>query len=288
MGPDGGRDGKFHGTATCFPSATNPLAGHCVIQAKHVNTENRSCSDRDFSSLLKKEHAKIKKLIKAGVCEHYLVFTNRKYTAGADLKLIDSLKALGLKSATIIGVERINMALDDYPDICDTLPNRLDSVPFRFEPNDLIDVIHAIHSYVDDRDPGDTNGAADFSTLKLLEKNTINGLSPAYYQEIVIDRSMPHFGKVDQFLKNPRNANFAELYYDSADELKQKILLKRKDFASFDDVLVFLYEAIQRRRDSLRGKRRLISVILHHMYCNCEIGTKVVTPFSLVDEHVDA
>ena len=35
-GPDGGRDGKFQGTATSFPSKKKPLQGHCVLQAKHV------------------------------------------------------------------------------------------------------------------------------------------------------------------------------------------------------------------------------------------------------------
>src|SRR3954469_8296 len=61
-GRDGGRDAKFHGTATCFPSATAPHSGHFVIQAKHVNERDRSCSDRDFAKLLKGEHPKVKRL----------------------------------------------------------------------------------------------------------------------------------------------------------------------------------------------------------------------------------
>lgn len=90
-GKDGGRDGKFHGTAICFPSTSAPLTGHVVLQAKHVNASDRSCSDRDFGVLLKGEYAKIKRLIAEGLCDHYIVFTNRKYTAGADEKLIKDL-----------------------------------------------------------------------------------------------------------------------------------------------------------------------------------------------------
>ncbi|MGO7919430.1 hypothetical protein ACC755_09715 [Rhizobium ruizarguesonis] len=71
-GKDGGRDGKFHGTALCFPGAAAPFTGHFVSQAKHVAVADRSCSDRDFELLLKKEHAKIKRLIGLGICDHYV------------------------------------------------------------------------------------------------------------------------------------------------------------------------------------------------------------------------
>jgi hypothetical protein len=81
-GPDGGRDGKFQGTANCFPSENKPISGHCVLQAKHVAAPDKSYSDPDFARLLKKEHPKIKRLIKKGLCDHYIAFTNRKLTGG--------------------------------------------------------------------------------------------------------------------------------------------------------------------------------------------------------------
>lgn len=66
----------------------------------------------------------------------------------------------------------------------------------------------------------------------------------------------------------------ATLYHDSADELKHKIIIHRKDFDTFDNIFGFLYEEIQRRRDVLKGKRRLVSILLHYMYFNCDIGSK--------------
>jgi hypothetical protein len=89
---------------------------------------------------------------------------------------------------------------------------------------------------------------------------------------------MPHFDKIDRFLKNPRNAELAALYHDAADELKQKILVNRTQFESFDKVFVFLYEEIQKERAALRGKRRMISILLHYMYFNCDIGSKHQIP----------
>src|SRR5580658_8595944 len=61
-GRDGGRDAKFHGTATSFPSSTAPHVGHFVVQAKHVNERDRSCSDADFARLLKREYPKVRRL----------------------------------------------------------------------------------------------------------------------------------------------------------------------------------------------------------------------------------
>jgi hypothetical protein len=74
--------------------------------------------------------------------------------------------------------------------------------------------------------------------------------------------------------ENPRNANLKALYHDAADELKQKILVNRERFPAFDNVFAFLYEEIQKERSALKGKRRMISVLLHYMYCNCDIGSK--------------
>lgn len=276
-GKDGGRDGKFHGKAQCFPSTNSPLEGHVVIQAKHVATFDRSCSDKDFTRLLKKETEKIEDLIKKGLCDHYIVFTNRRYTGGTDEKLIAELMALGLKSAHIIGIERLHLALDSMSTLRELLPNRKDPVPFRFDPADLIEVIGAVNDYADGSAVSAFNSAQDFEKLKLRnEKNKINGLTDEYYTQVMVSNSLPHFSRIDHFLKNPRNTTIAALYHDSADELKQKILLKRREFETFDDVFAFLYEEIQQKRAALKGKRRMISVLLHYMYANCDIGSKKI------------
>lgn len=287
-GKDGGRDGKFHGKATCFPSPIEPLNGHFVLQAKHVQSPNKSCSDKDFEALLKKEHKKVQRLIEKGICDHYLVFTNRKYTGGADEKLIEQLKSLGLKSAHIIGLEKLSLALEEYQDIAGSLPNWYDRTPFYFEPDDIVEVIEALHEYAEDDQQSAFQSAKDFEKLKLHEKNKINGVSAEYYQQIIVNDSMPHFLKIDNFLSNPRNLSFADLYHDAADEIKRQILLKRSDFGSFDHVFNFLYREIQQKRENLKGRRRLVSILLHYMYCNCDIGSKNIEAEKEVLAHADA
>jgi hypothetical protein len=104
-----------------------------------------------------------------------------------------------------------------------------------------------------------------------------------YYNQIIVSNSFPHFGRIDHFLKNPRNTHIAALYHDSADELKQKILAARSHFETFDNVFAFLIEEIQKKRAALKGKRRMISVMLHYMYANCDIGSKKLPTTPMID-----
>jgi hypothetical protein len=136
-------------------------------------------------------------------------------------------------------------------------------------------VINALHTYTASEESKAFDSARDFGVVHIRDvKNKINGLTSDYYQEIIVAGSMPHFAKIEAFLKSQRNRHLADLYHDSADELKQKILIHRVDFETFDNVFAFLYEQVQQQRSSLKGKRRLISILLHYMYCNCEIGSK--------------
>ena len=227
-GKDGGRDGKFHGTAARFPSETNPISGHVVLQAKHVAAPDKSCSDRDFGNLMKKEHPKIKTLVTMQICDHYMAFTNRKLTGGTEPKLIDPIVYLGVNTAHFIGVERLHLALEEYSDIRDTLPNLYDQVPFRFNHDDLTEVIGAVHDYVHSTPGSSFDSAHDFDAVHIKNvKNKINGLSEDYYNQIIVAGSLPHFAAIDAFLKNPRNRLFTALYHDAADELKAKILATR-------------------------------------------------------------
>lgn len=273
-GKDGGRDGKFNGTANAFPSKSSPLIGHTVMQAKHTAIDNRSCVDSEFKGLLKREHSKIARLIAKSICDHYVVFTNRKYSGGADESAIPELIGLGLTSAFIVGTERLKNALDGMRDIRESLPNRADTLPFRFEEGDVAEVVMGFHEFVSDDAQSVFNSATDFAKIPVAQKNVLNGLSKAYYEDVIRADSMPHFQRLEAFLRNPRNRSYADLYYDAADELKQKIVVERENFETFDHVLLFLIQRVQNANPALRGRRRLVSVLMHYMYMNCDIGKK--------------
>src|SRR5690606_27840310 len=82
QGKDGGRDGVFTGTATDYPSHTQPWQGKFIIQAKHSASSVASCSDAGFQRTIADEFIKLKKLRKSGDADCYLLFTNRKYSGG--------------------------------------------------------------------------------------------------------------------------------------------------------------------------------------------------------------
>jgi hypothetical protein len=173
-----------------------------------------------------------------------------------------------------VGIERINVVLGDCSDIRESLPNIKDTTPFRFDPNDLVEVIGALHDYAAEQEETPFNSATDFDVVKLKQKSEMNGLSEEYFREIIVNGSMQHFDRIANFLKNPRNKGYASQYHDAADELKEKILVSRSKFETFDHVFAYMYEAIQAKRTELKGKRRLVSILLHYMYCNCDIGSK--------------
>ncbi len=57
-GKDGGRDAIFDGTAQRFPSEADPWAGAFVIQAKHTEKADASCSDSDFGRNVRDEECR--------------------------------------------------------------------------------------------------------------------------------------------------------------------------------------------------------------------------------------
>ncbi len=124
-GRDGGRDAYFEGTAERYPSSPDPWSGKLVIQAKHTEKADASCSDTDFVRELltgtrekKSEAAKIAALRREGKCDAYLLFTNRRLPALQADKLIGELRRkTGVPRVAILGRKTISSYLDEYPEI---------------------------------------------------------------------------------------------------------------------------------------------------------------------------
>ena len=275
-GPDGGRDGKFMGTANQFPSARSPWSGKFIIQAKWTHNQLASCSDKSFwgnkSSVLSKEITRIHRLRANGEVDNYLVFTNRKLSGEQESVIVNGLKEeTSLDNVAILGLETITMHLEANANIATTCGlNRLTG-PLRFNAEELKQVIlafHANHGVI----PDGKSGRYDFTYLEMEDKNDRNRLGKAYF-DLIKSRSEAYFGDIDTFLKNPINAELAEFYYDTADEFNNKLTLRRDRFEAFEEVFEVLYDGILARVPDLRP-RRLITVFLHFMYCHCDIGEK--------------
>lgn len=274
-GKDGGKDGKFNGRANCLPSEAKPWDGKIIIQAKHTEKIDASCSDSDFNSRLKKEVLpSIKKLKEKGDIDFYLLFTNCKLTGIKDTAIEKQIKEETGIPTILIANEKIQDFLGKYPDVVRQAGlNRL-LLPFEFDESDIENVVVSIAQFVKSEH---TNILKEnlFVYPGIEKKNELNKMGEEYFQN-VMQASMNDFEKIKFFLSEPANGDIIECYDDAVSELNAKITLNRDQFYEFEQVLETIYDkVISSYSMKLGGKKRLVRTLLHYMYCNCDIGRKL-------------
>ena len=279
-GPDGGRDAKFVGTAELHPSKTAPWVGTVIVQAKHTNGYNRSFSELDFYStsssntVVGKEVPRIKKLREAKQLDHYMLFANRRLTGNSETEIRDHIAAeCGVPASSIYlcGLEQLELWLKRFPEVAQEA--NLDAVdsPLIVSPDDLAEVVQALARQKD----GLTALLDDPPTVRVTyeEKNTLNNMTPAYAKE-QRRKYLKETAQIRTFLAAPENIELLRMYESVVDEFQLKILAKRKDYQTFDEVMEYLVDLLFNRDPVLRqhAHKRLTRAILFYMYWNCDIG----------------
>lgn len=274
-GTDGGRDGRFTGKAQSYPSKASPWKGRFIIQAKHTTKINAKCSDSDFNTILKNEvHKRVKKMVERDEIDYYLLFTNRKLSGIADFKISDLIDTNLKVENRIIGEERIQLWLQEYPDISKTMNLNRFFLPLNFYEKDLKDIIIKFSNLKKGLDQTIENVRKDLEYIDKTEKNKLNKLSEEYFK-IIRNASLSYFSKIDTFLKDPSNKKYKIYYLNTVAELQAKITIRRDDFHQFEELFEFLYDYIVNNSfPDLKETRRLVWVFLHYMYWNCDIGRK--------------
>jgi hypothetical protein len=279
-GKDGGRDGKFTGTAQNYPSTKDSWTGKFIIQAKHTENYGASCSDKDFEKIVDDEIVKIKKLKENGEINNYLLFTNRKYSGIKGEQLVNKIIAeTGIENCAIIGKETINnQYLNSNKEIVKQFRLDLSHIQFDFSDEEIKDIILAFKSQLPEikteiKDEVDKL-KQDFILMDKREKNNKNRLSEEYFNEFIVGDSLMDFDKIEKFLYNPLNERLKDYYFDTAYELNQLISLRRDDFNLFEEIFVFIYRLICDGSTPLKGSKRHVMVFLHYMYYECLIGKK--------------
>jgi hypothetical protein len=272
-GKDGGRDARFNGTANSFPSAAAPLVGKIIIQAKHTigiadHFSDPSFSGSSVSSVLSIEMPKIKQLKKNNELDHYILFSNRKLSAGTEATI---RKRIGVEaditSSHIVGVEGMDRYLKAYPkaaEMADIDP--IDS-PLRVSPDGLAKIVLAMGKLIA---PSNRTEIDDFVRTAFEAKNFANGLSQEYAQ--AIEGFLKYFDQIEAFLAHPENAELLTIYEEVIDEFRTKIVAARRDYVSFDKVLNYLLEQLFDRDPDLSSNRKMTRAVLYCMYWRCDIG----------------
>lgn len=270
-GSDGGKDGKFNGTANNYPDKQHPWTGKFIIQTKHTSKENASCSDSEFKRIVHKEIPKVVKLKEKGEVDYYLLFTNRKRSGNNTTE--EEIKAETTVETRLIAEEQIQDYLQQYPNVASaTKLNRL-LMPLEFDEEDIKEVVLAIRNAIKSSS-SDASSEEDFIKIDLERKNEINNLSNEYFNGS-IKPNFENFGSIESFLKDPINAEIREVYDDIIDELRAQISINRKDYTSFQEIIEDIYKKVTHvYKDELKRNKKLVRMLLHYMYCGCDIGKK--------------
>lgn len=276
-GPDGGRDAKFVGTAELFPSKASPWSGTTIIQAKHTYGYNRSFSELDFfsktatNSVLGKEVPRIKKLRSTKQLDHYMLFANRRLAGNAESEIKEYLaKECGIptESVYLCGVEQLEMWLKKFSQAAkDADLDPIDS-PLIVSPDDLAEVVQALARQLD--------GVTDAPPKERVcyeQKNALNNMS-VEYAKAQRKKYLKDTAQIQMFLAAPENLELMHMYESVVDEFQFKIIAKRKNYQTFDEIMEYLVDLLFSRDAVLRQHvhKRLTRAMLFYMYWNCDIG----------------
>lgn len=283
-GADGGRDAKFVGTAEIHPSKAKPWTGTTIIQSKHTNGYNRHFLETDFynpserepTSVLGKEVLRIKRLRDEQQLDNYMLFANRRLTGGAESKIrsyISEKTGVPESSIYICGIEQLEIILSTFPEI--VLKANIDPIdsPLIVSSEQLAIVIQALADNVEAL--ADSVVDPPVPRVSYAEKNETNDLSPEY-AKAQRRRYLKETGQIKAFLAAPENSEILRLYESVVEDFELKIISKRKDYQTFDEVLEYLASLLFNRDPILRkdGNRRLTRAILFYMYWICDIGNE--------------
>lgn len=279
-GPDGGRDAKFVGTAELHPSKAAPWVGTTIIQAKHTNGYNKNFSESDFFStstdntVLGKEIPRIKKLRAAKQLDNYMLFANRRLAGNAETEIrsyIASKCGILNTSIYLCGVEQLETWLKHFPEVANEADlDPIDS-PLSVSPDDMAEVVQALARQKD----GLVALLDDPPTVRVTyeQKNALNKMS-SEYAKAQRRKYLKETTQIRAFLAAPENLDLMRMYESVVDEFQLKIISKRKNYQTFDEVMEYLVNLLFNRDPVLRqhGHKRLTRAMLFYMYWNCDIG----------------
>jgi hypothetical protein len=267
-GKDGGRDAEFNGTANNYPSKIEPWRGKIIIQAKHTQRNNASCSESDFQSILKKSVIPaIQQLKKKNEIDYYLLFTNRKLSGVQYPKIEDIFDTNTGIENRVIGLEQIDFWINSHPSIAKKINLNKLLLPLNFDENDLRLIVNSFSKL--DKKKGELSKIPENRDIE--NKNKLNALSKEYFDN-VIKKNLIYFGQIRAFLIDSINKEYLDKYENTIDDINAKIIVHRTDFEKFEIILEFLYDFIVENNTELKNKRRLVRLFLHYMYYNCDIG----------------
>jgi hypothetical protein len=225
-------------------------------------------------TVLGAEIPKIKNLRASKQLDHYMLFANRRLTGNAESEIrtyIANQCDLPAESIYMCGLEQLEIWLKTFPDVPKLA--ELDPVdsPLTVSPDDLAEVVQAlarqrdaVSAVIDD---------PPTQRVSYQEKNVINTMTDEY-AKAQRRKYLKETAQIHTFLAAPENLKLQRMYESVVDEFQLKIIAKRKDYQTFDEVMEYLVDLLFDRDPILRqnAHKRLTRAVLFYMYWNCDIG----------------
>ncbi len=94
------------------------------------------------------------------------------------------------------------------------------------------------------------------------------------YAKNLRKRYLKETAEIRTFLAAPENLELLHMYESVVEEFHFKIIAKRKDYQTFDEIMEYLLDLLFKRDPILRQHKhkRLTRIMLFYMYWNCDIG----------------
>jgi len=171
----------------------------------------------------------------------------------------------------LCGIEQLEIWLKTFPDVAEKAD--LDPVdsPLIVSPDDLSEVVQALARQKE----GISALLDDPPTIRVTfeEKNVLNNMS-AEYAKVQRRKYLKETTQIRTFLAAPENLELLHMYESAVDEFQLKIVARRKNYQTFDDVMEYLVDLLFKRDAVLRqhAHKRLTRAVLFYMYWNCDIG----------------
>ena len=203
-----------------------------------------------------------------------MLFANRRLAGNAESEIRASIAKqcdIPVESIYLCGLEQLEIWLKTFPDVpklADLDP--VDS-PLIVSPDDLAEVVQALA-----RQRDAVSAVLDdppTPRVSYEQKNVLNNMSDGY-AKAQRKKYLKETSQVRTFLAAPENLELQRMYESVVDEFQLKIIAKRKDYQTFDDVMEYLVKLLFDRDPILRqhAHKRLTRAVLFYMYWNCDIG----------------
>jgi hypothetical protein len=203
-----------------------------------------------------------------------MLFANRRLAGNAEAEIREYIAlqcGIPAESIYLCGVEQLELWLKRFPQVAEEAD--LDPVdsPLTVSSDDLAEVVQVLRRQWDGLKVSDD--APPTPRVSYENKNILNGMTASYAEE-QRKRYLKDTKQIQVFLAAPENFELLRYYESAVEEFQLKIIAKRKDYQSFDEVMNYLVDLLFDRDPILRQRdhKRLTRTVLFYMYWSCDIG----------------